>query len=77
METQDRSFKVIGRKTEYNSTEAVVGEQMQSKELGKLLLKLLQFSQWLNDHMSEQAAQLRVRWESGCWRLEGKGEVLK
>ena len=72
----DRSFKVIGRKTEYKSTEAVVGEQMQSKELGKLLLKRLQFSQWLNDHMSEQAVQLRVRWESGCWRLEGKGKVL-
>lgn len=77
METQDRSFKVIGRKTEYNSTETVVGDQMQSKDLGKLLLKLLQFSHWLDDHMSEQAVQLRVRWESGCWRLEGKGEVLK
>lgn len=41
METQDRSFKVIGRKTEYKITEAVVGEQMQSKELGKLLRKWL------------------------------------
>lgn len=41
METQDRSFKVISKKTEYKITEAVVGEQMQSKELGKLLRKRL------------------------------------
>lgn len=44
METQDRSFKATGRKTEYRSKEAVVGEELYSKEFGELLLRLLQLS---------------------------------
>lgn len=64
MGTQNSSFIAIGRKMEYMSAEAVVGELMWSKEFWSIsdgFNFLSDIASRLNNHVSEQTQQLRTR----------------